>query len=186
MAFEIANWNIAENRLWFVRLEDGGTGIKASVHKNEEDAKSGVNPTASAVASGFGSNLPVSFSSLTRFLEQYDWHMLVSGQSGDQTKILKVKPFIDLPEISHAIYANSDLAMRKAKAEIDAHTHVAVRHRVDLGIHKPETDVADVLRIVSVRAGVDMIGQVTEHRIIGEPDRLVSSMEITSYMELSE
>ena len=187
MAFDIVNWNIAENQTWYVRLADAGSGIAVSLHSSQSDAENNVNSVASTVTAMFGSEVEVIFpSGVSLYLPQVPWHMLVSGQPGDPTRIVQVKPFVDLPEISHPVYANPDMALQKARSEIDLHTHVVIKREVKLGVHLPAVDVGNPVRISSSRAGDDVTGQVTEHLIIGEPSRLVSSLEVTSFMELEK
>ncbi len=182
---EIVNWNIDENLLWYVRLWADAGGVGVSLHHDQDDAHSGSNAVAQAVSTGYGDAQPVLFSSgVDKFIERYDWHILVAGQSDDDMRVIEVQPFVDLPEISHKIYANDVIAMQRAQAEIDAHTHMEIRNGVGCAVHYNVVDIGQKVAIPSGRAGA-VTGTVTEHKISGQPDRLVSSLEITSFMEVT-
>jgi len=126
-----------------------------------------------------GSTAPVSL-----FQEDYSWHLTVAGQSEDDTKIFKVKEFVEMDEISHSIYRNSELITARATAEINAHTHAAIIRNISLGTHLPEIEVGDIAELDSDRRGVDDLSQVYEHQIVGTPDSLVSEIETRKYLEL--
>jgi hypothetical protein len=175
---QIDNWNVAENNVWYVRLADSGAGISVELYLTEAEAEAQANLQASGESSGYGST-PVSL-----FIEEYSWHLLVSGTAEDETKIFKLREFIEMDEISHSIYRNSTLITARATAEIEAHTHSAIIRDVVLGIHLPEIEVGQIVRLDSDRRGVDDLSQVYEQRIIGSPNSLVSELETRKYLEL--
>jgi len=191
MAMEIDNWNIAENILWYARLSDSGSGVAVELYLTEADTEAQTNLQASGESSGYGSNLEVKLTNegeavtpVSLFIEDYDWHVMVSGASEDATRIFKVREFVEMDEISHPIYRNSALITARATAEIEAHTHAAIIRNISLGTHLPEIEAGDIAGLDSVRRGVDDLGQVHEHQIIGTPDSLVSEIEIRKYLEL--
>lgn len=190
MGLLIAHWNIAENNVWFVRLADSGSGISVELYLSQANAQAQTNMQASG-SSGYGSSQEVALTNeigatnpVSLFRDDYDWHLMVSGAASDSTKIYKVKEFVDIDEISHAIYRNSSLITARANSEINAHTHAAIIRSVALGKHLPLNEVGDIARLTSTRRAVDDYGQIVEHTITGTPDSLESEFEIRKYLEL--
>lgn len=187
----IENWNIDENIVWYVRLADSGSAISVEMYLTQADAEAQTNLQASGGSSGYGSGLEVTLTNeegaetpVTVFRDEYSWHLTVAGQNGDDTKIFKVKEFVEMDEISHSIYRSSALVTARATAEINAHTHAAIVRNVSLGIHLPEIEVGDIAGLDSARRGIDDLGQIHEHQIIGTPDSLVSDIEVRKYLEI--
>lgn len=187
----IVNWNIDENIVWYVRLADSGSGVSVEMYLTQADAEAQTDLQASGESSGYGSSLEVALTNeegaetpVTFFRDEYSWHLTVAGENGDDTKIFKVKEFVEMDEISHSIYRSGDLISARATAEINAHTHAAVVRQVSLGIHLPEIDVGDIAGLDSARHGIDDFSQIHEHQIIGTPDSLVSELETRKYLEL--
>lgn len=118
------------------------------------------------------------------FQESYSWHIRVAGQDGNATKIFKLKEFVDLDEISAPIYRNEALIPLRAAAAINAHTHARIPREIELASHLPTLEAGDIVRVNSDRLDVDLFGQVTEHRIAGEPNKLTSTIEVSSYLAL--
>src|SRR4030043_279373 len=123
MALSVVNWNITENIVWFVRLVDTGTGISVKLYLSQADAEAQTNLQASGESTEYGSELDITLDNeegastpVSLYQEGYEWHLIAAGQNGDPTKIFKVKEFVDLDEISHAIYRNSELITARATA----------------------------------------------------------------------
>jgi hypothetical protein len=196
MALSIVNWNIDENRVWFARLEDTGSEVSVELYLTQADAEARENLQASGESSGYGSELEVTLVNedgatvpVTFLQEEYAWHLVVSGQNGDSLVIFKMKEFIEMDEISHAIYRNSTLITARATAEIDAHTHAAIIRQISLGVHLPELEVGQVAGLNSTRRGVNDLSQVNEIQIIGSisndgTQSLVNELETRKYIEL--
>ena len=191
MVLGIINWNIAENRVWYVRLADTGSAVSVGLYLTSADAQAQTNLQASGQSEGYGSALEVTLTNesgasvpVSLFQEGYDWHLIVSGANGDGVKIFKVKEFIELDEISHSIYRSSDIIEARALSEINAHTHAKFIRSLILGVHLPSLEPGDIARVQSTRRGLDAYGQVFEHRITGTPNSLISELEINSYLEL--
>lgn len=189
---DIAAWNLSDNRQWWLRLEDSGSGIEVELYLTQADAIAETNRQASGESLTYGSGLEVVLTaddgaagSVAMLQAEYDWHLKVSGASEDETRILRVGPFVELPEISHSIYRDARLIEARATAEINAHTHANVSRAVSLGIHLPTTEPGDIARLNSTRRDIDAMGQVTGHRIVGEPNRLTSELDISFHMELT-
>lgn len=189
--FDLSSWNIAENRQWFVVLSDGGTGVAVGLYLTQAAAEGETDRQASGISSGYGSALPVVLAAdagatvpPTMLQAEHGWHLRAAGTSGDSSRILRVGPFVDLPEISHAVYRDAGLIARRAAAEIDAHTHARIVRSVSLGTHLPDLEVGAIARIQSARRSLDVMGQVEGHRIVGTPDSLVSELDVVSYLEL--
>ena len=187
----IVNWNIAEKSTWFVRLADSGSAVAVELYVTQADAEAQTNLQASGGTSGYGSSLEVELTNeedaaapVSLFQEDYSWHLSVAGQSGDDTKIFKVREFVEMDEISHSIYRNSALITARATAEINAHTHAAIVRNISLGTHLPEIEVGQIAELDSSRRGIDDLSQIYEHQIVGTPDSLVSEIETRKYLEL--
>jgi hypothetical protein len=194
---EIINWNIAQNRDWFVRLTDNGTGITVELYLSAADASAQTNRQAAGSTSGYGSSLDITLTNdegaahpVSEFQAEYTWHLQVSGQAGDSIKIFKVREFVELPEISAAIYRSQDLIARRATAEINAHTHASIIRVAELGVHLPDADIGQIAQITSTRRGIDALGQI-DHMIIeghvtdeGEAS-LTNTIEVIEYQELA-
>lgn len=191
MALSVVNWNINENRVWYVRLYDTGSVVSIEIYLTHADAEAQANLQASGESTGYGTALEITLENeeaasvpISLFQEEYAWHVIVAGQNGDATKIFKIKEFVELDEISHSIYRNSALISARATAEINAHTHAAIVREIALGAHLPEIEPGQILGIDSARRGIDDLSQITEHMIIGTQDSLVSDLETRKYMEL--
>jgi len=187
--FDLAKWNVADNREWFVRLSDAGSGIAVDLYHTLADAQAETNRQAFGASSTFGSAVeielgPDAADSVAKLQPEYFWHLVVSGQDGDPDRILRVGAFVELPEIAHSIYRDSRLIEARATAEIDAHTHADIARTVTLGTHLPELEPGEIARLNSARRGIDALGQVTGHRIAGGLNRLTSELDISFYMEL--
>jgi hypothetical protein len=194
---EIINWNISPNRDWFVRLTDNGTGITAELYLSAADASAQTNRQASGATSGYGSSLNITLANdagatypVSEFQAEYTWHLQVSGQAGDTAKTYKVREFVELPEISAAVYRSQDLITRRATAEINAHTHASIIRVAELGAHLPDVDIGQIAQITSASRGIDALGQI-DHIIIeghvtddGEAS-LTNTVEVIEYQELT-
>jgi len=190
MTLSIVNWNIAENIIWFVRLADSGSAVSVELYLTQADGQAQTNLQASGESAGYGSSLEVTLNNeeeattpVSLFRDEYSWHIIVAGQSGDEMKIFEIKAFVETDEISHSIYRNSALITARATAEINSQTHAAIIRNIS-GMHLPEIEPGDTARLDSARLGVDDLSQVHEHQIIGTPDRLVSELQTKKYLDL--
>jgi len=191
MALSIVNWNIAENTVWYVRLAVSGSAISIALYLSEADAAAQTNAQASGVSSGYGTSLEITLTNtsgattpVSIFRDDYAWHLIISGASGDSAKIIKIKEFVDLDEISHAIYHNGTLIEARAIAEIDAHTHAAIIREIALASHLPSLEPGDIVNLDSDRRSLDDMGQVFEHTITGTPNSLTDTIEMRKFLEL--
>jgi hypothetical protein len=194
---EIINWNIAPNRDWFVRLSDNGTGITAELYLSAADASAQTNRQASGSTTGYGSSLDITLTNdegvayqASEFQAEYAWHLQVSGQAGNTAKTYKVREFVELPEISAAIYRSQDLIARRATAEINAHTHASIIRVAELGVHLPDADIGQIAQITSTSRGIDALGQIDHMVIEGYVDEsgeasLTNTIEVIEYQELT-
>jgi hypothetical protein len=187
----IVNWNVTENRVWFVRLADTGTEISVGLYLTADDAQAQTDLQASGESDGYGASLEVTLSNesgasvpVSRFQDAYEWHLVVSGANGDSAKIFKIKEFVEMDEISHSIYRSSDIIEARALAEINAHTHAKTTRSLGFGSHLPALEPGNVVNIQSVRRALNVYGQVFEHRITGTKDSLTSELEAVSFLEL--
>ena len=192
----IASWNINPNRVWWVRLSDGGSGIRAEIYlsKAEAEAQSGVQ--ASGTSAAFGTAQPIVLTNdgaatypVVLFQDIYTWHLLASGADGDPVQIYRMKEFVDLDEINDPIYRNELLITTRGKAEVDAHTHATITKDIALGSHIPTLEPGDIVQLASARRGKTELLQVMEHRIAGEVNdsgemSLTSSLIAAGYLVL--
>lgn len=187
----IVNWNIDENRVWFVRLSDTGSAVLVELYLTQADAQARTNLQASGESTGYGSALEVTLVNeigatvaVSLFRDEYAWHIMVAGLNGDTTKIFKKKEDIEMDEISHSIYRNSSLITARATAEIDAHTHAAYIRDISLGTHLPEIEPGQILGVNSARRGINDLSQITEITITGTQNSLVNAVETRKYIGL--
>jgi hypothetical protein len=191
MALSVVNWNIDENRVWFVRLSDTGSAVLVELYLTQASAQARTNMQASGESTGYGTALEVILTNevgatvpVTLFRDEYAWHLMVAGLHSDTTKIFKKKEDIEMDEISHAIYRNSSLITARATAEINAHTHAAIVRDISLGTHLPEIEPGQIIGVDSDRRGIDDLSQITEITITGTQNSLVNTIETRKYIGL--
>ena len=187
---DITKWNLTENREYFLCLADNSPGIAVDLYHTQTDAQAATNRQASGASDDYGTAVEIVLILETggnpeMLQPQYGWHLVAAGQAGDASRILRVGLFVELPEISHAIYRDARLIERRATAEIDAHTHADIARTVALGIHLPEVEPGDIVRLNSARRNKDVLGQVNGHRIAGELNSLTSELDVSFYKELT-
>jgi len=185
----IVAWNINPNRIWFASLADTGTGIAVSLYLTQADAESQANRQAYGESSGYsgavtlmsdvGATVPVSL-----YQNPPSWHLQVSGAAQDPAVIYRIKEFVDLDDIEHAIYRNAGLIPVRAQAEIDAHAHVKVAFSAESGSHHPTLRAGDIARMAAQSRGVDTIAQIVSHKIEGTPDSLSDTVTLASFRPL--
>ena len=88
MAFDIAAWNLADNRQWWVRLEDAGSGILVGLYLSETDALAGTARQAYGTSAAYGSGVEIilildggAADSIAMLQAEYSWHVKASGQA---------------------------------------------------------------------------------------------------------
>uniref|UniRef100_A0A6M3KI93 Uncharacterized protein n=1 Tax=viral metagenome TaxID=1070528 RepID=A0A6M3KI93_9ZZZZ len=194
MTLLITNWNVEENRDWFVQLSDSGSAILAELFYTKSDAQHGNNRVAYGSGS-YGTDQEVILTaesgySINLFQSEYLWYLKVSGTAGNPTKVYRLKAFTDLDPILHSIFRNTDLITLKATEEINAHTYAKILRDTPLGTHIPDIAVGDVLTINSSRRGVNEQNQILSHIIqgvISKGDvRLTSNLKIVKYLEITK
>lgn len=191
MAFSITAWNLNPNRTWFVRLADAGSTISVELYSSLANAQARTNLQASGATTGFGSSMSVTLTNATGaaypvslYDATYVWHLQVSGSDGNATKILRVRDFVDLDEIDHAIYHNADLIPLRAAAEINAHTHAQYTRSLECAAPDLTVKEGTVGKIISARRGISELGQVVLHTVSGTPNSLTGSLELITYKAL--
>jgi|GEM_PF-1596407 hypothetical protein len=191
MPLTITAWNIDPNRVWFVRLADAGSTISVELYTTLADAQAQSNPQATGYTTGFGSSLAVTLTNATGaaypvslYQPTYPWHLKVSGTDGDLTTIFRIKEFVDLDEIDHAVYRNADLIPLRAAAEIDAHTHVKYIRSLQCALPILAAQEGAIGSIESARRTLSELGQVTLQTITGTPNSLLGSLEVVTHKAL--
>ncbi len=191
MPFEIKNWNINPNRDWFVRLAIVSGEISAGLYLTAADAQAQTDRQAHGSAApgsdvaivltaDTGATVAVSF-----FQETEPWHLVVAGTAGDPVRILRVKAFVDLDDITHPAYRNAELVKVRALSEVNAHTHLDLARTLEIAGHLPGLEPGDILALDSARRGIDQNCQVTEHVIRGGPDSLVSTITCSRFVAVA-
>ncbi len=190
MSFTIEDWNVNPNRNWYVFLSDSGADISVELYTTQADADA----KASLVASGsgrYGTGTRISLTIADRgipeislFNPDLDYHIAVTGRSGDLSKLYHVAPFVDLDEINDGIYKSSALIRARALFEINAHSHTQKQRALELAGPFPEIRVGDVLQIQSDMRDLDVLTVVTETAITGTPDSLTAQVETVEYVDL--
>ena len=195
----IYNWNVTPNRDWFVRMLNSAddTGFIVELYLTAADAQAQTNRQASGKSDHYGDARPVILANdegasypVSTFQTEYTWHLQVSGLAGDSIKIFKVREFVELPEISAAIYRSQDLITRRAAAEINAHTHASIIYTAALGVHIPDADIGQIAQITSDNRGIDAMAQIDHMTIEGYVTEageaaLTNTIEAIEYMELT-
>ncbi len=190
MAFAISNWNLDPNREWFVRLNWADPVVSVELYLTQADAQNQTGRQASGSAAP-GGDVAVILTAdpggpeISFFQETEAWHLKISGQAGDPTAILRVRAFVDLDDITHPIYRNPLLITRRAAAGIDAHTHVELLRTLELAAHYPDAEPGQVVGLSSARRGLDVLCQVRDFTITGDPDHLVTTINCAAYTALT-
>ena len=195
MTFDVTNWNIEENRDWYVRLEDAGSDMTVGLYYTQSDAQHDNNRIAQATGVSFGTDVEVTVTAETGytieyFQTEYDWHLKVTGENGDSGKVYKISQFTDIDGISHSIFRNTNLIAIKAQDEVDKHTHARIVRDLPLGTHIPDVKMGDVITVNSSRRNVNELNQIIEHTITGviqQADvRLISEITTIKFLEMAK
>jgi len=185
LAFSIDDWNVNENREWFIRLYDNGSNIGIRLFHTQSVAESQSNIVDSGTAS-FGTEQECTLAGDTElFQDDYTWHLKVSGADEDVFKIFRIKPFVELDEITHSIYRSSALITLRAKYEVDVHTHATMTRDLPLGSHLPTLEVGDIIRLNSVRRDVNDLSQVSSHSISGNKNSITTQIETVKFVAVT-
>lgn len=195
MTMNITNWNVDENRDWYVRLSDSGTDITVELYITQSDAQA-QNDRRSYGSAAYGTDVVCTLTADTDYVvnyfqEDYSWHLRVSGQNGDDTKIYKINAFTDLPSIVHSIFRNTDLVSLKSTYEINLHTKYKTARRVPLGIHISDFAVGKTVTFNSTRRGVSEDNQIASLTIRGSVEAsgsavLVNSCDLVKFSDLNK
>lgn len=193
MAFEIIDWNLNPNILWYVKLRDTGSTFIVELFLTKADADAGTNIIAWQDGLSFGSDIPVLFGNLpdpvvispSKFNEELSYQIKVSATDGSATRIFKVSPFVDLPDVNNSIYRSESLIQQRAIHEINEHTHVREIHDVGSPNHIPAIKSGEVCRINSTRLGIDVLTTIEELTIVGTKESLINQISTVAYTDLS-
>jgi len=190
MSFLINDFNINPNRNWYVKITDAGTEISVKLFLIQSDAASDINLIAQGTAV-FGTGIKCVLSSATAasvqlslFNTALQYHLKVSGQNGDTAKIYHIAPFVDLPDINNSIYRSQSLIEQKAIALINEHTHTASIRTIMVANHNPAMKTCDIIRIQSVKTGLNNLAVLSEIVISGTPDALTNQIETREYQDI--
>jgi hypothetical protein len=190
MSFAITDWNLNPNRNWYVVLSDSGSGIQVDLYTTQANSEAETNLVASGTGGyGTGSQITMAMDDagtpeISIFNSDLDYHIVVTGESGDTQKTFHIAPFVDLDEISDSIYKSTALIQARALHEINLHTHTAKYRSISLAGPFHNIEVGDVLRIQSTRRDIDVLSTVTETVITGTPDSLTAQIETVEYIDM--
>lgn len=190
MSFTITEWNLNPNRNWYIFLSDSGSYISVELYTSQADANAKTNLVASG-AGGYGAGTQITLSmeddgtpEISLFNSNLEYHLAVTGLSGDLSKLFHMAPFVDLDEINNGIYQSTALIQAKALHEINTHTHTSKERVIDLAGPFHQILVGDVLRVQSDTRGLDVLTTVTETAITGAADSLTAQVETVEYVDL--
>lgn len=195
MTMNVTNWNVDENKDWYIRLEDSGSNITVELYVTESDAQHQNNRRAyGSAVYGTGVDCILTADAgytIDLFQEDYTWHLQVSGQSGDATKIYKMNAFTDLPSIVHSIFRNTNLISIKSTYEINLHTKYKTIRRIPLGVHIPDVAVGKIITFNSTRRGVTEDNQIAGFTITGRASangdaQLVNKLDLIKFTNLNK
>jgi hypothetical protein len=182
MGFQINDWNINPNQVWFVVLYDAEPGIGVLLYDG--------NPNMGGVLVGTGAcstyNGPVVLmgTGIEYFNSQVQYHLKVSGASGDPQEIFRVGEFVDLPDVEDPIYQDQALVQIKIRESILQHTKTKHVYSVNLATHTTNRDLGGVERITSSR--IDSVtGEVEEIVIVGELHSLTDRVSIATWEDFT-
>ena len=190
MAYELIDWNLNPNILWFVKIRSGATGkVIVELFSTQADASAGTNLQASDELDS-GLDLEVLLIAeagvdISYFNKAVNYHLKINGVTPNNTKILKMNPFFDLPDINHGIYRSSVLIQRRAVNEINLHTHIAIKRAVSIANHIPTLKIGDVCQLNSTLRGMDVLTSLEELTIIGTPNSLINQIGTVEYKDLT-
>ena len=186
MSFAITEWNLNPNRNWYVSVSDSGSGIQVDLYTTQAQT----NLVASSTGEyGAGTQITLTMADagtpeISLFNSNLDYHIAVTGEAGDSSKIFHIAPFVDLDEINDGIYKSTALIQARALYEINLHTHTTKERSIDLARPFPEISVGDVLQVQSDMRGIDVLTTVTQTAITGTPDSLTAQVETVEYVDM--
>ena len=136
-----------------------------SLYRTQSDAENETNVVASS-SGGYGLSIEIILPEIPRFLDIYNWNLVVSGLAGDEQKIFRVKPFVEGDEISGGIFRNSSLALVRATEEIDEHSMMRKTRSLTMGIHFPTLETGTIGQISNNRRSRVTKGWISRNEIV--------------------
>lgn len=191
MSFKITDWNLNPNRNWYINISDSGSSILVKAYTTQANAEA----DSGLVASGsidYGTNVPVILEmdedgtpDISLFNDSLEYHISVSGVSGDSSKTYHVAPFIDIDEVNNDIYKSTSLIKARASFEIKSHINSKKKRTLNLANSFQDISVGEVLQIQSDRFGDTVLTNVDSVTITGSINSLTSVIETVEYTEVS-
>jgi VCBS repeat-containing protein len=118
----VADWNIAPNVEYFLRLFPGSASCGVFLYAS--DATRLIASGAALTGTGQPCILiPQAGQTLAVMDAELGWHMLLTTDGTESPRTIRIGPAVDLPDEIHPIYADDDLAVVRARAGIDDHAH---------------------------------------------------------------
>jgi hypothetical protein len=180
------NWNVLENNRWFARLVADGPGVSVELYLTQANAVARVNRRAYGVSLGYGALQEVALfgdngQTITTF-QPDTWHVKVTGLITDTTaKIVRVNPFVDMPEINHDVYLNADLSLARGQYEIAMHTNNRHVFSVSVATHYPNIAAGAVASLAVSDRNIAAVGQVARRSIKIERDSLTEDIDLVAF-----
>lgn len=199
-SMKVDAWNVSPNIDWYVKISDSGSDLLVQLFLSLSDATAGINIQAYGSAS-YGTQQEVELTAdavLTGdnqdewglYNPEFEWHLLVSGNSGLTTGIVKVKMAAEMDEIRHPIYENIDLITSRGTAEINHHTYAIIHLRLFVASHAPTLKVGQIIKLTSTRLGTANMYQILSNTIKAGVNNsgeafLYNELSVTEYKGLT-
>jgi hypothetical protein len=186
---ELSDWNVRPNKTWFVSVENG----HVTLYDMQTDMEGEINPIAEGEADEDSLQVFLSYideyeGDVDFYYQDIPFHLSLSNLYSNGT--FQIKPLTDLSEIRHPIYNNSNIVLSRGEAELNLHTNVVKKRELILGVHLPEIESGDSIRLTSARRDiVQENSQILEQTISGSVSddgtaSLINTINVANYMEL--
>ena len=177
--FDVLDFNISPNQLWFFKLSDIGSQMRVELFNSQADAQAPANRVAfgevlfgaaQAVTLTPDLTLPAYGDPLTKFNTSLSYHLVVSGVDGDPTKIFAIGPFTDLQSVEDPLMLTEAMIQARGELEINRGTHSRFYSSLSLGRHFPALDEGAIVTLSSTKRSLvnvrqKIISMATEIRI---------------------
>ena len=198
MSFDIIDWNTDPNQRWFVKLSDIGSSMRVELFNSQADAQAPANRVAFGEVL-FGAAQPVTLTPdltlpaygdpLTKFNTSLSYHLVVSGQDGDATKIFAIGPFTDLQSVEDPLMLTEAMIQARGELEINRGTHSRFYSSLTLARHFPNLDEGEIVTLSSTKRSLVKVRQkilsmTSEIRIEDSREvTFVDNLETVEYLD---
>lgn len=177
----VSGWNISPNVAYTVQLNPGSSACGVLLYNDDQ---------AVIIASGagfVGTDQPVILhpyfgQSIGMVDADLGWHLLLTTEGTEYPRTIKIGPAVDLPDEIHPIYADDDLAVARATAGVDDHTH----YPEDIAVSCPlgfEAWIGDVAGVPV--DGAAIVGQAESITWTGTPNGTSDAVVIRRHVAIA-